>query len=125
MVEQKTVAHQVERTVFVQQPQVALHLLALAERPPELVHQILLVLVQFVRVRRIDGRQVGVEQLENLSLSLPTREGNSTVLIVDFVEHGAVVHVPLGVTENGLSLQLELDNGDGFVHLRHQLCRTR
>ena len=33
-------------------------------------------------------------------------------------------HIPLGVTENGLSFEFELDDGDGFVHFRHELCGT-
>ena len=36
-----------------------------------------------------------------------------------------MVHVPFGVTSYGLSFEFELDDGDRFVHLRHQLGRTR
>ena len=30
--------------------------------------------------------------------------------------------MPLGVTANRLALQLELNDRNGLVHLRHQLC---
>ena len=36
-----------------------------------------------------------------------------------------MLHLPFGVTEHRLSLELELDDGYRLVHFRHQLCRTR
>ena len=36
-----------------------------------------------------------------------------------------MVHMPLRMTEHGLSFEFELDDRDRLVHLRHELCRTR
>ena len=94
--------------MFVEHPQVALHLLGLTERACELVHEVLFLLTERVGVVAVDGRQIGVEQ----------------VLFVQMIEHGSMVHVPLGVPAHGLSFEFELDDGDRLVHLRHELCGT-
>ena len=119
MIEQETVSHEIQRSVFVQHPEVALHLFRFAERAPKLVHQVLLVPAQFVRILRINGRQVGVKQGEKLAVN-----GDGAVLIIDLVEQRTVAHMPFGVTEHGLSFQFELNDRDGFVHFSHQLRRA-
>ena len=120
MVEQEAVAHQVERSVAIEHTQVFLHLLRLTERARELVHQVLLLLAESIRIGRIKRRQVGIQKRV-----LGAVERDDATTEVDQVQQCTMVHTPLGVTTYGLPLQLELDDGDGLVHLSHQLGTTR
>ena len=117
MVEQEAVAHEIERSVLVEHTQMALHLLRLTERTPQLRHEVRFFLAERIGFGRVDGRQVLVQ--EHLTVKRPLAVVQGT-----FIQHSAVVHVPLGVTTHGLTLQFELDDGDGFVHLGHQLGRA-
>ena len=49
-------------------------------------------------------------------------EGDGALLVVNSLQQNAVHHAPFGVGFVELPFELELHDGDGFVHLRNQAC---
>jgi hypothetical protein len=70
---------------------------------------------QFVRICRIDGGEVGIKQRMDHALNL-----DRTRRWIDSVQQVAAPHFPLGMTTTDLALELELDDRNCLLHLRHQ-----
>ena len=86
----------------------------------KLVHDFLFAGAELVGVGDVEQRwQVLVEQFIDLAI-----EGNCAVFGINLIEHQAVIHMVFGMTTNDLTFEFELDDGDGLVHLGHQLSRT-
>ena len=120
MEEEVAVADEVERALLIEQTQVLLEFGGVAERVGKLIHDLLFARTEVVGVGDVEQRgQVLVEQLIHLSV-----EGDGACTRVDLVEHQAVVHLVFGMATDDLSFELELDDGDGLVHLGHELCGT-
>ena len=81
----------------------------------ELGHQLLFLGGEGVGVGGVDGGEVGVGHRIDLAVDL-----HSALRVVDAVEQPAVVHGPFGVFLRHGTFELELDYGDGLVHLSHQ-----
>ncbi len=64
-----------------------------------------------VGIGGVDGGEMGV--FEGVGFSI---DGDGAVLVIDEVEETAVFHVPLGVAGDDLAGELELEDGNGFVH---------
>ena len=120
MVEQEAITHQEEATMLVQHTQVLLNLLGLAERALELLHEFVFLLRKCIWIARRNGRQESVGD----RICLCT-DSDGTCLIINLIQEETIIHLVLGMTENGLSLKFELDDGNGLVHLGHELCRAR
>jgi len=96
---------------------VFLEFLADAERVMELLHQIGLLRGEGVGIGRIDSGEVATLHLVLLAI-----DGAYATLIVDSREEHAVLHLPLRTAAEDGGLLLELNHGDGLVHLgREQL----
>ena len=65
----------------------------------------------------IHRREIGVKQLIFFTLDL-----DNTLLQVHLVQQEAVLHVKVRTTLDGSSLEFELDDADGLVHLGNELC---
>ena len=75
---------------------------------------------ELVGVGDVEQRwQVLVEQFIDLAI-----EGDCAGFGINLIEHQAVIHMVFGMTTNDLTFEFELDDGDGLVHLGHQLSRT-
>ncbi len=123
--EEVGVGHGVHAAVREKRADVLVKLLGDAEGVVELVHEGLFlrsqetgVRSQVTGVRRQEtgvGRQGG--EVAALHLVVASVDGTDATGQVDMLQQAAVVHLPLGMTADDLGLFLELDDGDGLVHL--------
>ena len=93
-----------------------LQLLPVHNRMAPPLHHLLFFLCQPVRVGRVNGGEIHV-----LHGIFRTVNGYRIFFIIYFVQKESVGHVEFRPFLNQLALQLELDDGNGFVHLHIQL----
>ena len=82
----------------------------------QLVHQVGLLGGKLEGMRGINGGEVATLHLVLLAIN-----GAVAPLVINPTEHAAILHLPLGATAEYLGLGLELQYGDGFVHLGREL----
>ena len=92
-----------------------LQLLAVQEGELHLLHDVGLFLGQHIGLGAIDGWEEGVEQR-----MFDTADIEHAPRIIDLIEQQAVFHQILRPPLDELALELELDDGDRLLHLRHQ-----
>ena len=115
MIEQVAVAHGVHAAKGEETAHVLLHLLAVLEGVVQLVHQLTLFVAQAIGISRIYRGQESVAQ--GILLAVVAEH---TPLEVNQMEQFAPLHLEFGPTGDNLGLQLELNHGDGLVHLGNQ-----
>jgi len=115
VIQQIAVVDQVNAAFGIKESDMFLQLFAVGEGKTQLGHNNFLGVRQFVRASRVDGRKMTVQQRIN-----PAVQRHGSRRIVDFLKQQAVFHLVMGPPFDQLALQLELDDGDGFLHLRHQ-----
>ena len=98
-----------------QETYVLMKFLATGKRKYQLVHDGLLFHSKRFRIRWVNRREEGVEQR-----IFDIRQPDDAARIVDFAQEQAVLHLILRTAPDHLALELELDDGDGLLHLRHQ-----
>ena len=91
--------------------------LRMVERGAQLVHQVRLRLGERVRIGRQDGRKMRVGKRVRLAVC----ERDRAVLVIDAVQHRAVIHAVFRIARDDLPLQLEQDDRHRLVHLGDQL----
>ena len=84
----------------------------------ELLHEQGFLVCELIRLFWVDGGEVTRHHLIGLTIKFA-----KPLLIIHMFEETAVFHLPLGVTLEDLCFCLELQYGDGFVHLGSQLAR--
>ena len=84
----------------------------------EFLHQIMLLVCQPIRISRIDCREIGIEQ----SIFLPFILENSPLKIYQ-MQQLAPLHTEIRTTVNDGSFQLQLYDGNGFMHLGNETQR--
>ena len=119
MVQQVAVSDGVEAAVAEEAQHVLAQFLTLGERLVQFVDDGFFLGGQFVRMFGINRREIGIEQLIFLALDL-----DDAFLKVHLVHEQAILHVKVGTALDGGSLELELDDADGLVHLGHELGRA-
>ena len=93
-----------------------LQLLADAEGVVQFLHEVSLVGSQGIGIGRIHcGEQTA------LHLVVFAIDGTDTLLVVHMVEETTILHLPLRATLEDGCLLLELDDGNGLMHLGCQL----
>ena len=115
MEEQVRVAYIVHASVTENAFHVLAQFLASRERFVQFLYDFFFFFCQLVWVFRIDGLEQAVAHLIIFSVKL-----EYFPLEVDVVQQQTAVHVEFRMTPDGSSFQLELDNGDGLVHLRDE-----
>ena len=93
-----------------------LQLLTLLKGCLQADHHIPLRFRQLVGILGVDGGEIPIQQLVGNPI-----QGNSSLLIIDLVQKAAVIHAKAPAAGNELTFQLELDDGDGLMHLHIQL----
>ena len=110
------VAHEIHAAVREQELRMLADLAGVIERRAQLVHEVLLLLGQHIRI----GGQHGREPLVG-KLVLDAVDDHRSALIVHAVQHAAMLHVIVGVLFDDLPLQLEQDDRHRLVHLGDHL----
>ena len=113
--QQSVVVDLVEASLGIEEADVALQLLAVAEGAGQRGDERLLLRREGVGILGVHGGEVGIQHGIGLAVN-----GDALVLVVDFVQQQPVLHAEAGVAQDLLPLQLEQDHGDGLVHLGHQ-----
>ena len=114
VIQQVAVAAAVHPAVFKQEGDVTLQAGAVEEGAAQLRDDLLLAVRQAVGVALVEGGEEGIVELVPFSF---TEEG--AVVHIDRVQDQAVVHIVIGVPQDDLSLQLELDDGDRLERRVH------
>ena len=91
-------------------------LLADAERVVQLANEVGLLSGELIRLLRVDGGEVAALHLVGLAI-----DGAEVLIVVYSAQHAAIQHLPLGVAEEDGCLGLELQHGNGLVHLGCEL----
>ena len=112
--EQVVVIDGVHATVCQDGAHVALQFLTVYERRVQVLQDVFLFGCQLVWVFGIDGGEVAGSHLV-----LHTVHFHGSVLIIDFFQQFAVLHIPVRVLLEEGGFHLELNDADGFVHTGH------
>ena len=110
MVQKVAVADLVHPAVLKEKVHVSLELFAVEEGELKALHQLLLGKGEGIGGLRGDGGEVAV-----VHGVLHPLDGHRPAAKVDFIQEKAVFHLVLRVGQDGLSLQLQLDDGDRLV----------
>ena len=110
----------VQCTVAIQELDVLLQLVRTENRRLQGNHNFFLFRTQSIRIRRIDGRQIGILQRIYGSLHF-----HGAVLKVNFIQKQTLFQMHLRMRLNNLTFDFELTDGNHFVHLRRQVLLNR
>ena len=116
MEQQVRVADAVHTAVGEQRADMLVQLLTDAEGVVQFLHQQFFLGRQCVGGRWVDGGEIATLHLIRLAV-----DGAGLSVVVNVVEQTAVLHTPFWVTLEDACLFLQLDHGDGLVHLGGQL----
>ena len=119
MVEQVAVDDGIQAAVAEHALHVFAQFLALGERLVQFLHDGLFLGSEFVGMLGVYSREIGVQQFIFLALDL-----DDALVEVHLVKQQAVLHLKVGAALDGGSLEFELDDADGLVHLGHELRRA-
>ena len=116
--EDDVVVDEVGRAALVEEVHVAAELLGRGHGVDETVHDLLLLGGERVGVGGVDGGEVAGAHRAVLPVDVADAE-----LRVDVLEEQTVVHLPVGMAEDGLALELEQDHRDGLLGGVHAVVR--
>ena len=111
MEEKVSVADLVKAALGVQKADMPLQFFGVFEGIRQLVDDVVFLGSQLVGVGGIHRGEVAVQHGVDFAVQV-----DGLVLIVDFVQQQPVLHAKFRTAQHLLALQLEEDNGDGFVH---------
>ena len=115
MEQQVLVADGVHAAVREQHLDMFLQFLADAERVVQTLHELMLLGGQFVGMLGVDSWEVTRAHVVRLAI-----DGADTTFVVDMLKQATVFHLPFRTAVVNQCFLLELNDGDGLVHLGSQ-----